>query len=161
MTAAGLVLIGALIVVGLVGILAPVVPGALLVLAAVLIWASEEATVRSWVVFGIAAAAIAASQVAKYALPGRRLTESGVPRSSMLVGALFGIVGFFVVPVLGLFLGFVFGIYLAERHRLHTRRAASTSTRSALRAVGLSVLLELCGALFAAATWLVGVLLTK
>jgi uncharacterized protein len=161
MTTAGLVLIGGLIVVGVVGIVVPVLPGALIVVGAILIWASETASVASWLVFGIAAAAVGVSQVAKYTFPGRRMVNAGVPRSSIVAGALLGIVGFFVVPVIGLFLGFVLGIYAAERHRLASRRAANTSTRNALRAVGLSVLIELCGALFATAVWLVGVLFTR
>ena len=31
---------------------------------------------------------------------------------------LLGVVGFFVVPVVGLFLGFVLGVYLAELRRV-------------------------------------------
>lgn len=160
MSTAGLFLIGAVIVVGLIGILVPSVPGALLVVAAILIWASEEATAASWVVFGIAAVAVAVSQVVKYTLPTRRMQDAGVPRSTLLVGAALGIVGFFVIPVIGLFLGFVLGVYAAERRRLADRRSANVATRSALRAVGLSVLIELAGALTAAATWLIGVLFT-
>jgi uncharacterized protein YqgC (DUF456 family) len=161
MTTAGLVLIGGVILLGVVGILVPAVPGALVVVAAILIWASEEASVSSWVVFALAAAVVAASQVIKYTLPGRRMVNAGVPRSSIIAGALLGILGFFLVPVVGLFLGFVLGIYLAERGRLGARRAASASTRSALRAVGMSVFIELCGALIAATVWLLGVLFTR
>lgn len=161
MTTAGLVLVAALILVGLVGILVPAVPGALVVVAAILIWASEEATASSWAIFAIAAAVVAISQIAKYTLPGRRMIDAGVPRSSLLAGATLGIVGFFVIPVIGLFLGFVLGVYAAERRRLNDGRLAASATRSALRAVGLSVLIELGGALTAAATWLFGVLFTR
>lgn len=76
----------------------------------------------------------------------------------MLAGALLGIVGFFVIPVAGLVIGFVAGVYAAERRRLGSRRSARSSTRSALRAVGLSILIELGGALLAAGVWLIGVL---
>lgn len=106
-------------------------------------------------------AAVVISQIFKYTLPGRRIVGGGVPRSAIIAGALLGIVGFLLVPVIGLFLGFVLGIHGAERRRLGTRRAARASTRSALRAVGLSVLIELCGALVAAGVWLVGVLFTR
>jgi uncharacterized protein len=160
MTTAGLVLIGALIFVGLLGILVPAVPGALLVVVAILIWASEQASAGSWVVFGIAAAAVAVSQVAKYTVPGRRMVSAGVPRSSMLCGSALGIIGFFVVPVIGLFLGFVLGVFAAERIRLGDRGSAVAATGSALRAVSLSVVIELGGALTAAAAWLGGVLFT-
>jgi uncharacterized protein len=159
-TTAGTVLIGVVIAIGMVGIAIPAVPGVWLLLGAVLIWASEVATVASWTVFGVAAAAVAVSQVAKYIVPGRRMAGAGVPRSSMLVGAALGVVGFFIVPVVGLFIGFVLGVYLSERRRLGDRPSAAISTRSALRAVGLSMGIELCGALTAALAWLVGVLFT-
>ncbi len=66
-------------------------------------------------------------------------------------------VGFFVIPVVGLFLGFVVGVYGAEEERLGPQ-AAWPSTKLAVRAVGLSILIELAGALLAAATWLAAVL---
>ena len=53
-----------------------------------------------------------------------------------------GVVGFFVIPVVGLFVGFVLGIYLAERRRVG-QADAWPSTKAALRAVGLSILIEL------------------
>lgn len=158
MTPASEVLVGAVIAVGLVGILVPAVPGALLVLVAILVWASEVATLTSWLLFGAAAACIAVSQIVKFTLPGRRMVDAGVPRASLLVGALAGIVGFFVIPVAGLVLGFVLGVYAAERRRLGSRQSAGASTRTALGAVGLSILIELGGALLAAAVWLAGVL---
>lgn len=144
------------IAVGLVGIVVPVLPGSVLVLAAILVWALEVGTGGAWVVFGLAATFLVLGTVVKYAVPGRRLKASGVPGSTMLVGGLLGVVGFFVIPVVGLFVGFVVGVYLAERHRLGSAEAWP-STRSALRAVGLSVLIELLAGLLAAATWVVGV----
>jgi hypothetical protein len=59
----------------------------------------------------------------------------------------------------GLFVGFVLGIYLAERRRLGDA-AAWPSTKAALRAVGLSIVIELTSAVLAAATWVVGLVLT-
>ncbi len=158
MPPAGEVLVGALIVVGLFGILIPAVPGALLVLAAIFVWASEVASATSWWVFGVAAGCIAVSQIIKFTIPGRRLVDAGVPRWSLLAGALLGIVGFFVIPVAGLIVGFVLGVYAAERRRLGSRQSARSATRAAVRAVGLSILIELGGALLAATAWLVGVL---
>ena len=156
----GLVLVGAAILVGLIGVVVPVLPGALLVLAAILVWASEEGGRGAWVAFAVATTFIAASQVVKYTLPGRRMRDAGVPNSSLLAGALLGIVGFFVVPVVGLFLGFVLGVYAAERRRLRVHADAWPSTKLALRAVGLSVLIELAGALLAATAWLVAVVVS-
>ena len=97
--------------------------------------------------------------VVKYAVPGKRLASSGVPTSTLLLGGLLGVIGFFVVPVVGLFLGFVLGVYLAEVRRLGKQRAWP-ATRAALVAVGLSVLIELVAALLAAVVWLGGAVAT-
>ncbi|MDO9498092.1 MAG: DUF456 family protein, partial [Nocardioides sp.] len=74
-------------------------------------------------------------------------------------GAGLAIVGFFVVPVVGIVLGFVLGIYLAEHRRVGSAQAWP-STRHALKAVGLSILIELVAGALAAGTWVVGVILT-
>ncbi len=158
MSGLGLFLVAVAILVGLVGVIVPLLPGALLVLAAILAWASQVDTTMAWVTFAVAAGFIVASQVVKYTLPQRRLRDAGVPGRTLAFGALLGIVGFFVVPVVGLFLGFVLGVYAAERHRLDVHSMAWPSTKHALRAVGLSILIELTGALLATASWLLAVL---
>jgi len=152
------VLVAAAIVVGLVGILVPVLPGTALVLLAVLLWAAGIGTGTGWTVFGVAAFLLVVGTVVKYAVPGRRLKSVGVPASTQWTGIALGIVGFFVIPVVGLFIGFVLGIYLAERRRVGA--AAWTSTKAALRAVGVSILIELAAAVLAASVWVLGVMIT-
>ena len=75
-----------------------------------------------------------------------------------VAGALLGVVGFFVVPVLGLVLGFVLGVFLVELLQRHDARRAWVSTVHALKGVALSVGVELTGAVLAALTWAVAVL---
>lgn len=153
------VLVAVAIAIGLVGIIVPILPGSLLVLVAVVVWAAEVGERTAWLVSAVAVTFLAVGTVAKYAVPGRRLKDAGIPSSTQWTGVAFGAVGFFVVPVIGLFLGFVLGMYVAERRRLGAA-AAWPSTVAALRAVGLMVLIELVAATLAAATWLVGVFVT-
>ena len=147
------------IAVGLVGILVPLLPGTMLVGAAVLVWALDTGGRTAWSVAALAVAVLLVGALLKYLLPGRRLTEAGVPRRTLWTGAALGVVGFFVIPVVGLVLGFVLGVHLAERARLGGR-AAGPSTVAALRAVGLSIAIEVLAGMLAAAAWLTGVLLT-
>lgn len=147
------VIAGVLIVVGIIGILLPVLPGLLLVLVGIAVWAVPRNDAVGWWVLGIAVAIIAIGSVIKYVLPGRRLRDAGVPTRTMLAGAVLGIIGFFVVPVLGLFIGFVLGVYLAELQRLGSSAQAWPSTRHALAAVGWSIVIELFTGLLAAAVW--------
>lgn len=151
--------VAVLLVVGLAGVVVPVLPGLLLILGGLLLWAIDLNTPTGWVVLAVAVAFLAVGTVVKYVIPGRRLKTAGVPRSTLVTGGLLGIVGFFVIPVLGLFIGFVLGVYAAERRRLGAT-AAGPATRQALAAVGLSILIELTASLLAVATWVVGVVVT-
>jgi|SRR3954447_8767287 len=153
------VLVGLVIATGLVGMLVPVMPGSLLVAAAVVVWAAATGGVTAWAVLVVALGFLVAGAVVKYLVPGRRLQRVGVPRTSLLAGAALGVVGFFVVPIVGLVLGFVLGVYLSEWSRLG-HRAAWPATLHALKAIGLGILIELAFGILAAATWAVGVVLT-
>lgn len=148
-----------LVVAGLVGVVVPFLPGSALVLLGVLLWAADAGTTAGWLVLAAVCAFLLGGALAKYAVPGRRLRDSGIPTSTLLAGATLGVVGFFVVPVVGLPLGFVLGVYLSELRRLGAHGPAWTATAAALKAVGLSMLIEFAAALLAAATWATAVVL--
>ena len=112
------VLVALGIAVGLVGVVVPVVPGALLVWAAILVWSIDVGTATGWTVLAAATGIIAGGQVVKYTIPGKQLRARGVPNRSLVIGGLVGIVGFFVVPVVGLFIGFGLGVYASEYQRV-------------------------------------------
>ena len=148
---------GLLVVVGLFGIIVPGVPGTLLVALGVFVWASARGTAESWTTFGVAAAVLVTGGVVKYVVPGRRL-KAAVPLSTLVVGGLGAVAGFFLVPVVGALAGFPLGIYLAERARVGAD-GAWPSTRAALQAIGVSMLIELVAALAATVVWLGGLAL--
>ncbi|MGD9989564.1 DUF456 domain-containing protein [Pseudonocardia sp.] len=150
------VLAGVIIAIGLIGIVSLILPGLIVVLAGVAVWAIPRGDAVGWWVLGIAGALVVVGTVAKYLLPGRQLKDAGVPGRTLMVGAGLGVVGFFVVPVIGLFLGFVLGVWLAEVVRLPDRGQAWASARHALKAVGFSMIIELAAGLLATAVWIVG-----
>ena len=53
-----------------------------------------------------------------------------------MAGAVLGIIGFFVIPVMGLLIGFVLGVYLAELANRRDQRLAWTSTKHAREGCG-------------------------
>jgi uncharacterized protein YqgC (DUF456 family) len=161
MSTGGVVLVALVIVVGLIGIVLPLLPGTLLVFAAIAVWAVVEHNIAAWVTLGVVTALLAVSTLIKYLWPARRMRAADVRTLSLLAGAVLGIVGFFVIPVLGLVIGFVLGIYLAELAKRRDQRVAWASTKHALKGVALSVGVELCGALLATAAWAVGVYVTQ
>ena len=151
-------LVGFAVVIGLVGVVVQILPGAILVGGAVLAWGLIERGTAGWTVAAIAFVVTVAAQVVKYLAAGRYLQRGGVPGSTMVWGSLVGAVGFFVVPVVGLFLGFVLGVFVAERVRLRANGLAWASTWRATKASGLALLVELLGALVVAVAWVVGLL---
>ena len=152
---------GLAIAVGVVGVVVPVVPGLLLGWAGVLFWAifGEGGTGVRWTVFGIATAVALVGALIKYLVPGKRLKGAGVPTTALMAGGVLGVIGFFVVPVVGLPLGFVLGIYLVERSRLGAA-GAWPSTKHALAAAGMAMLIEFTTALAVAVVWVFGLLAT-
>lgn len=157
MSTVGIVLVALAIAVGLVGILVPLLPGTVLVFGAILVWALFERTTVAWVTLGVVAAVLAATLLVKYLWPMRRMKSADVGTLSLVSGAVLGIIGFFVVPVLGLVIGFVLGVYLAELAKRRDQRVAWTSTVHAIKGVALSVGVELAGGLLATVAWVVAV----
>ena len=153
------ILVALAIAVGIAGIIIPVLPGTVLILGAILVWAVQVGTTTGWIVFAVATVLLAAGSVVKFLVPGRQLKSSGVPNRTLLVGGLMAFIGFFVIPVVGMFIGFVLGVYAAERARVGGA-LAWPSTKGALRAVGVSILIELVAAFLATVAWVVGVVVT-
>lgn len=149
-----LLLVGAVILAGLVGVLVPGVPGSWLVWAAVLWWALKDPQPVAWWVLVGATLALFLSQVVRWALPPRRLRASGAtPRMAVYAGSG-AFLGFFLIPVLGAIPGFMAGIYLCERLRLGRHGEARAALRRAMRSGGSSVLAELFACLLIAGAWL-------
>lgn len=161
MSTGGIVLVALAIAVGIIGIVVPLLPGALLVFGAIAVWAFVENNVTGWATLGVATALLAVATLIKYLWPMRRMRAADVGTLSLVAGAVLGVIGFFVIPVVGLVIGFVLGVYLAELAKRQDQRVAWTSTKHALKGVALSVGVELCGALLATAAWVAGVYLTQ
>lgn len=160
MSTLGIVLVALAIAVGLAGIIIPILPGGLLVIGAITVWAVVQGGTVAWVILGVAWAWFLIGEVIKYLWPMRRMRAADVSTSSLIVGGVLGVIGFFVVPVLGLLLGFVLGVYLAELSKRRDQRRAWVSTVHALKGVALSVGVELTAALLATVTWVVGLVFT-
>ncbi|MFI6644976.1 DUF456 domain-containing protein [Streptomyces sp. NPDC050504] len=151
-----LALVGVVMLLGLLGVLVPGVPGQAIVWAAVLWWALEsrsDASSLSWWILIGATGTLLLNLAVQRLLPRGRPREAGAPRRSALIGGVAGIAGFFVLPVVGGVLGYVGGTYAAERVRLGGHGAGWASTRSWLRTGGRSVLVELMACLLVVGAW--------
>lgn len=147
-----------LMVLGLVGIVYPVLPGLLLIVVSVLVWAVNERTGTAWVVLAVVVALYVAGTVLQWAIPGKRMKRAGVRTSTLLAGLACALVGMFVIPVVGLFIGFPVGILLASLARTRDVAEARRATVHALKAVGTNILIEL-GTAFSIIAVFVGALI--
>ncbi|MCK6095886.1 DUF456 domain-containing protein [Micrococcus sp. EYE_162] len=135
--------------VGVVGTVYPILPGSILILVTSLAWAWILGSGASWT-FGIIAAGLAITGLSASAvLTGRSLRREKVTRGPIMAGVVGAIIGFFVVPVVGLFIGFAVGLFASQWARLKDGRAALASSVSALKAMGLGILVEFTCAMFA------------
>lgn len=154
------VLCGIAIVIGILGTIIPMLPGVLICWLSVLAWTLFAADGwPRWIVFGLVTIVALIGLVVQYAWPGKRLKQAGVPNRTLIIGGLFAIIGFFVIPVLGLVIGFVFGVWLSEQARLREPGPAWQSTKHALKAAGMYMLVEIASALAIAGVWVGGLLL--
>ncbi|MFV2145222.1 MULTISPECIES: DUF456 domain-containing protein [Isoptericola] len=156
----GEVLVGLAIAVGLVGIVVQILPGNVLVLGSVLVWAWVTGGTAAWVCFVVAALVIVLAEIGQWLLAGRHMRRAEVPWSTLAVGGLAGIVGFFVVPVVGLFLFFTLAVLVMEYLRRRDARAAWRATVAALQATAITIGIQLLGGLAATGVWIVGLFVT-
>jgi uncharacterized protein YqgC (DUF456 family) len=154
-------LVGLVMLVGLIGVIVPVLPGTALILAAGIGWAVfvVDGGGTRWAVVAVMAVLFVLGAVLKYALPSRHMAGK-LPRQTLLLGAVGAVLGFFLLPPLGLLLGGVLGVYLAETQRSRGTAEAWRSTVGVLKAIGIGVLAELAAGVLMVGTWLIGVLLT-
>ena len=152
------VICGLAIVVGATGVIVPVLPGSVLIAISLLVWALVLGTPLGWLVFSIGVLFVAAGMASSAVLTGRVMRKRSIPGRSVAIGLLLGIVGFFVIPVVGLLVGFAVGLFLSEFARQKDMRLALTSSLAALKATGLGILAEFGFASLAAGTWVAGVL---
>lgn len=148
----------ALFVVGVLGIVLPVLPGLLVCVGAVLLWAIGTGGPTAWITLGVVLAIYAVCLVLQYLIPGRRMKREGVGGKTLVLGVVGAIVGFFVIPLVGLPIGFVLGVFAAEYVRFHEIDRAWSATKSALRGVLHSMGIELSAAALIAVVWVGGIL---
>lgn len=149
----------ALAVLGVCGIVVPVLPGSLAILGGLLVWGIFAPSPGSWVVFAVGGVLVGVGAVASYLITGSTLKQRQIPSRSVIVGLVAGVVGLFAIPFVGLPLGFAVGLLLMEYLRVRDFREALGISWVALKSVGLGMLVELGCALLAATVLLLGILL--
>jgi uncharacterized protein YqgC (DUF456 family) len=91
-------------------------------------------------------------------LPHRHVAGRGASRSTVMAGVVGAVIGFFVIPVVGLIVGAVIAIYAAEYRRTSNTKLAWATTKNMIVGFGLGVLFELTAGILIVVVWVIWVL---
>lgn len=153
------VIAGLLLVAGALGVVLPVLPGSLLIILTLPVWAFLLGGPTVWIVAVIGMILAIAGWSGSTVLTGRTLHRQQIPRGPILIAIAAAIVGLFALPPLGLFIGFAVGLFGAEFvRRDRDWRAAGTASLHALRSMGLGIVLEFLLAGLAISAFVIGAL---
>ncbi len=146
--------IGVVLVVGLCGVVLPVLPGLALMWAGAVVYGFAI----GWTEFGVAIVVVltaltAAGFVAGILVPGRAAAESGASGAAQLGGLVGAVVGFFVIPVFGIIVGALAGILVVEYLRRDDWALAWAATKGTARGFGVTFLIELAIGLVMLVLW--------
>ena len=111
------VIAGLFLVAAAFGTVVPVLPGSPISFVTLIVWGWVLGSTASWSAAGVGALFALIGFAASALLTGRKLKQQRIPKRSILIAVVAGIVGMFVIPLFGLFVGFALGLYLAEYFR--------------------------------------------
>jgi len=151
------VVAGLVLAVAVVGTVYPILPGSPLAIGTLLAWGWVLGSTASWAAAAAGALLAAAGWSASAVLAGRTLKREQVPGRSIAVAMLAGVVGLFLLPFFGLFIGFAAGLLASEYARRRDLRSALDSSLASLKAMGLGILVEFAMVCLAASVWTAGV----
>ncbi len=156
----GIFLVGLAMVIGIIGTIVPFLPGLPIVWAAALVYGGVAGfgTV-GWICFVLITGVGISGLVAGVSVPKRHVEGGGAPFSTIVVGAIGAVIGFFVIPVVGLIIGGVAGVFLAEWARTGRGDQAWASTKRALVGFGIGAAVQMGAGVVMMMTWVVWVLL--
>lgn len=137
-------IVGVVLVIGLCGVVLPVVPGLVLMWAAALFYGF----VVGWSSIGVGVMVVLsilviAGIVTGILVPQKAAAESGASGMAQLGGLVGAIVGFFVIPVFGVIVGALAGLMIVEYLRNDDWALAWTATKGTAKGFGLSILIDL------------------
>jgi uncharacterized protein YqgC (DUF456 family) len=155
MEALGIALVALVMAVGLIGTALPFLPGLPIVWAAALVYGIVAGFgIVGWVCFTVITVVMVAGMAVGKILPHRRAAARGAPASTIVTGIVCAVAGFFLIPIVGLPLGALAGVAVAERLRLGEWSGAWASTKDLAVGFGIGVLVELGAGAVMVAVWI-------
>lgn len=140
--------------IGLVGVLVPVLPGLTLIWSVALIYGLlvgfGPAGLAAMVVMSLI---VVVSVIKSVALPRRAAAGAGASGWSQLGAVVGGVVGFFLLPVIGLIVGALAGMVATEYSLRGNWDDAWGATKATAKGFGLSAVIDVGLGMIMIATW--------
>lgn len=141
--------IALLMAVGLAGVVMPFLPGLPIIWGAALLYGFLTEFGRlGWTAMVVLTILAAIGIAASLVLPERAGAAGGASRSTRLFAGVTGLIGFFVIPVIGFPIGVCLGVLLAQYRQTADPGEAMRATVAVLKGFGAGLVAEL-GAGFA------------
>ena len=155
-----ILLVALLMALGLAGVVLPFLPGLPIIWGAALLYGvlTDFGGVGWGAMIAITLLA-AVGMAAGLVLPDRAGAAAGASRRTRLFAGLLGLVGFFVVPVIGFPLGACLGVLLAQYRQTEDWDSAVSSTVAVLKGFGAGLLAEMAAGLTMVLVWVAWVIL--
>jgi uncharacterized protein len=146
--------------VGLAGLVIPIFPGL------VVIWIGGLAygiitgfEFPAWLIFSILTVIMITGSLLDNVIMGKQAHKQGASWVSIIMAILFGIVGTFIIPIIGGFLGALLGIFITEWIRRKNWREAINASSGLAVGCGWAIILRFGLGVVMIALWGVWVLL--
>lgn len=130
--------------IGLVGIIIPILPGVFLIWFGVLIYAWRDGfEALSLGTFMFISVIVVFAGLSDLWLPAFGAHKSGASKRTIVTGLLGAIIGSFVLPLVGTIVGYVFGVLLGEYHKRRDWQAAWQASKGSLAGWGIATIIQL------------------
>lgn len=137
------ILVLMMMLVGLAGTLLPILPGILLMWAGTIVYGFSVGWGGTGITVVLLSTALTiAALIAGVMLPKRAAEDSGASRRSQWAAAIGAIIGFFVIPVIGIVIGAVVGIGASEYLITRDWELTKQSTMATAKGFGISALAQ-------------------
>lgn len=149
-----IVLVGILMAIGLAGVIVPLLPGLPIVWGAALLYGLLNGFgTLGWTAMVAITALAGLGMAASFVLPERAGAAHGASRSTRLFAGVTGVIGFFVIPIVGFPIGACAGVLLAQYRETADLADATRATINVLKGFGVGLIVELSAGLAMVLVW--------
>ena len=149
---------GLLLAVAAIGTVYPGLPGSGLAIVTLIAWAWIMGSSVAWTTAVIGSILAGIGWSASAVLTGRKLRQHQIPKRSIAVATASAVAGMFLIPVVGVFVGFGCGLLASEYVRRRDFSSSLEASAATLKAAGIGVLVEFFMVCLAGSVWTIGVI---